>query len=240
MAWFEGFKKVLGLGPKQRLVEMRKTIRVPCDLPVQLDIKGGPIRGKMLNVSTKGMRLEVETYLRPKEAIEVQVHGKLRAKDIRLTAVVVWCKKRPGATRIYDSGLHIVGHSKHSPGEVLRILAPDEAAAKVDNRQKRRSQRLPCSIPVAFKLQDGSSGAGVAKDLSRRGILFVTRNPMATGTELDLSIELDRDTTVAARGSVKRCTSLADGTWETACFMGSMTIQDRERMEKALSRLRPA
>ena len=67
-------------------------------------------------------------------------------------ATVVWCRPRQDAGG-YEAGLGAVGFALNTPQEVLRLLEPHHPAVRVENRQKRRSQRLQCSLEVLVGLR---------------------------------------------------------------------------------------
>lgn len=239
-SWFDNVKRALGVDTsRQGLTDERKTFRIECDLPARVSLADGRnLKARVVNVSSQGMRVQLDSAVKARQQVDVALQGRTRARDIHLTGEVVWCRRIPGTVG-FHAGLRFLAYDTTDPKELLRQLEPNHPATRVDNRQKRRSQRLACSLEVDIVLPDGAQAAGVARDISRRGVLIVMQQPVTAGTELNLRIRLDAAAAVSARGTVKRCTRMDGGSqWETACFLAYMPIEDRMRLEKALLRLR--
>ncbi len=59
--------------------------------------------------------------------------------------------------------------------------------------EKRDYRRMVVDCEVQYRnLSTGETGIGQGKDLSAKGILFISAQPIKAGTELEIQIEPDR------------------------------------------------
>lgn len=56
--------------------------------------------------------------------------------------------------------------------------------------EKRTSPRIPCEIPIVFKMMDGSEWTATAKNLSIQGMFVGTDMQLRFGTHLEIVVRL--------------------------------------------------
>jgi hypothetical protein len=83
-----------------------------------------------------------------------------------------------------------------------------DASNRKTAEERRQARRYDVSLPIAMKFAGGTEDAqrnGQTRDISTRGLYFVTQDEIAPGTEFELSLTLPAgDVFIRARGRVIR------------------------------------
>ncbi|MHB2020266.1 MAG: PilZ domain-containing protein [Candidatus Xenobia bacterium] len=106
MKWMDAIRRALGLDTYRRpaFVEGRSTFRMRCTLPVVVSVRSAKnartVTGQVINVSTRGVKIETGGLLRRGEQADLVIRSSRPPKSLRsipelkLLARVIWCKKR--------------------------------------------------------------------------------------------------------------------------------------------------
>jgi hypothetical protein len=201
---------------------------------VRVDLSKGTVEGRMLNASTKGLKVELPVSLRRGDGVDVHMRGYAPGSQMRVQAEVVWCKRSPtGAT--WQAGLQLTAYGGHKPYEVLTLVRPP-GSPPLDDRQKRRSQRLSCRWPVRCTTGSGMVLLCVARDISRHGILLEVPQAMEPHTGFNLRIEIDDETRAIEAHGVARRVIASGSLWQVASPLLDMSVEDRRLLEAAILR----
>ncbi|MHB2020267.1 MAG: PilZ domain-containing protein [Candidatus Xenobia bacterium] len=125
---------------------------------------------------------------------------------------------------------------RHRPADILTFLRQELPNAGPDDKQRRQSQRLICRWAVTFEASGSKKYSGVVRDISRRGVLMLTRDPLSLWSELRIWIQLDDNLPpLEAHGVVRRCNKVyGEDWWEVASPLLEVSPDDRRRLEAVI------
>ena len=86
--------------------------------------------------------------------------------------------------------------------------------------EKRDFQRMVVDGPVEYQLQgEAKIHHGVAKNLSSKGMMFIAREPLAPGSQLQIKLTPASSITPPMQAQLKvlRCLPQDDGDYRIAC-----------------------
>lgn len=151
--------------------DRRSTARALCDIPISCQMKSGYKPAQMLDVSARGLRLEVDEKIRVGTPMRVKSPRKLEGEYQDAIGKVRWCRKsRDG---FYQIGLDFEGKMTKNCW-IPPLLAELGLDTRVP-RQRRKHMRVPSDLHIQFTADGGQLTEGILKDLSLGGALVKLR-----------------------------------------------------------------
>jgi c-di-GMP-binding flagellar brake protein YcgR len=208
--------KILGVvsssqGQKDLLVEKRGHPRIKCSIDGKVVPKSGKESEecKIIEVGTKGMRIESVLSAKPGEVIFVRIRADQGSYDTRykmdkVRAEVVWSRRK---SKTYENyiGAKYADTENNIRNSWVTFLLKKFGLTSTSTMQRRKDVRASSRLPVYFKAGSEESKKGVAYNIGMGGILLVVDEDVPQGAELTIAVgPYDKLKTLNVQGKVAR------------------------------------
>ncbi|HEY3997687.1 MAG TPA: PilZ domain-containing protein [Candidatus Xenobia bacterium] len=215
--------------------DKRQTYRVSCSLPVtaRLD-ETERLGGRLLNLSTTGLKLCFPRALKPGTEYNIVLHGRPTAeggagRELSIDGRCIWCR-RSWHGEGYDVGCLFTGFAGVRMNEVLDFLRDE---LHIESEPAPEGLRLSRRCNMVFIAGDGQQYQGFIRHLTPGRLHMASRTPIANGTELTLS---HGDQTLSGTVQVAKCRKMHREDWfEVEARWLGCTLEEERRLTQQLA-----
>ncbi|HEY3998209.1 MAG TPA: PilZ domain-containing protein [Candidatus Xenobia bacterium] len=177
--------------------EKRKTYRMGCSVPVVVQLDNMALEGRVLNLSTTGMKLQLGQLPKVGTTYTAWIRGKtlpggLPPRELGVQAKCVW-SQRNNRTATCEGGLLFTDFFGNQLSQVLQFFDKELSVALDDGLQKRSHVRAARRLKITYATTDGRVSNAVIRNLCEQGVAILSRYRMEPGAELTFSLGMDTD-----------------------------------------------
>lgn len=215
--------------------QRRKTVRVPCRLPIECLSRSRRIYGELLDIGEGGLRIELPEKVRPNYEVEIRYLGNLGGTyvDRSITVRVVWMERVSSAFHV---GVAFVdGPSALAASWVSVVLRRLFRAARMSD--DRQHMRCPTDVEAGLRivlLEVSKFQRGRLLDLSVGGALYQGPLLAPVSTPVDLLLLPRPGISLILAGRVVRRPGPTVNPYLLGIRFEPMTAGDREELEAML------
>ncbi len=188
--------------------EKRKTYRIGCSVPMVIQVdNSSAIEGRVLNLSTTGLKIQVPQAPKVGATYTMWIRGKtlpggVPPRELGVQGRCVWVQRYPQKATC-EAGLLYTDFFGNPLAQVLQFFDRELGVALGDGQQKRTWVRAAKRLKITYDVSsEGRVANAFTRNLSENGVAFFTRSKIEAETELNVTVYLDNGEKLRASGKV--------------------------------------
>ena len=221
----------------QSAINRRQFRRIARAIHVRVRVKRLPqtdLKSQTIDMSAGGVQIEVNTSLPIGTEMGLSFRGLGAGEDMEVSATVAWCTQSPSGS--HSVGVSFVGMTPAKQEMLLILISREKWDPHARDDGKYISLRR--KIDARFIKADSAESRGQCSQLSVRGMVLYTQDPVAAGAMISLDLDLPNSTSgsMKCQGEVRECVPARSGDmWRATVEFVSMTDEMRLRLVASLA-----